>query len=151
MRPCGISSTQSRRCFSSAEVVCRANDQEILSYCIISKSHPYRKTGPTQQFIPEPILPHASELSPSLTPSCHWPWQLSTLKPSQPTLYSLEHESQRHFGLRLSLVGSPNWASLLWFHVSILGRPKSCHTTIHPPDTQRYHELIQLSPTLYLQ
>lgn len=82
---------------SSAEVVCRANNQEVLSYCIISKSHPYRKTGPTQEFIPEPIHPHTSELSPSVTPSCHWPWQLYTLKPLQPTWYSLKHDITETF------------------------------------------------------
>lgn len=130
MRPCGISPTQSRRCFSSAEVVCRANHQEILSYCIISKSHPYRKTGPTQQFIPEPILPHASELSPSLDTQLSL--TMATFHSQTITTNFIQSRTRtaETLGSQAKSGGKPQPASLfLWFHVSILGRPKSCHQT----------------------
>lgn len=94
---------------STAEVVCRANNQEIVCTVLAQNLIPMEKQVTSQEFTPEPTPPHPSG------PIYHCPLSLTmatlfyALKPCQTNfIQSKSMTSQRHFGLWLNLVGSHN-------------------------------------------
>lgn len=61
MGPYGISSSAISAALRTAEAIRLANDQEILSYCIVLNTIPTEKQASSQEFILELAFPHTSE------------------------------------------------------------------------------------------